>query len=73
MQSKTPWSAEQINSLNSFQKCGRIHPFTCGNDKCRSDLIATPSGWICPNCPYTQDWAHDFMISFPKEKFNGPA
>ena len=24
-------------------------------------LIATPDGWICPSCDYTQDWAHGFM------------
>lgn len=24
-------------------------------------LIATESGWICPDCGYTQKWAHGFM------------
>lgn len=24
-------------------------------------LVATPAGWICPHCDYTQDWAHAFM------------
>lgn len=24
-------------------------------------LIATESGWVCPHCSYTQDWAHESM------------
>lgn len=27
----------------------------------RGLLIASTSGWICPHCGYTQDWAHAFM------------
>jgi hypothetical protein len=28
-------------------------------------LVATPRGWICRDCEYTQNWAHDFMLSPP--------
>lgn len=57
---KAPFTPEQVESLNGFQRCGCFHPFTCG--KCRNDLIATEQGWVCQNgCDYTQDWAHDFM------------
>jgi hypothetical protein len=54
-----PFTESQVISLNRFQTCGRVHPFTCG--KCRSDLVAATDGWHCPTCDYTQDWAHDFM------------
>lgn len=73
---RAPWTDEQCDKLNEFQKCRWSHPFTCGGN--RSDaahrayqaqhggdfgqLIAKPSGWICPVCLYHQDWAHDFMF-----------
>lgn len=54
---------EQVESINGFQKSGCMHPFTCGNKKCRADLIATNAGLVCPTdgCGYTQDWCHSFM------------
>lgn len=72
-----PWSVEQVDALNEYQKSRRFHPFTCGsgnrtdNKHCDAKLklglsdwgtlIATPEGWVCPACSYTQDWAHAFM------------
>jgi hypothetical protein len=56
---KAPWSDDIIVRLNAYQVAGVFHPYTCGNDHCRSDLIATTNGWICDNCNYTQDWAHE--------------
>jgi hypothetical protein len=29
-------------------------PYTCA---CGASLIATPGGWVCDACEYTQDWA----------------
>lgn len=71
-----PWSVQQVAALNRWQHCGWVHPFTCGSDN-RMDtahkayalalntdegaLIATPNGWFCPACSYTQKWAHAFM------------
>lgn len=57
-----PWTQEQIDALNKWQKCGYVHPYTCGGKidgkDCREDLIATKDGWVCPkNCGYTQNWA----------------
>lgn len=49
-----------------------IHPFTCAyrNDGHHGDeggdtgvLIATPSGWVCPHCDYTQEWAYSAMAA----------
>lgn len=61
------WTDEQVASLNAFQKCGVFHEFTCGTKEkhvagASDALIATPDGWICPSCDYTQDWAHGFML-----------
>lgn len=64
-----PFSPAEVVALNAYQVAGRMHPFTCAN---RSDsphrettdrgvLVATEAGWICPDCDYTQDWAHAFM------------
>jgi hypothetical protein len=63
---KAPWTAEQVASLNCYQQSRVMHPFTCGAEGCRHDLVATAGGWTCPDsgCPYAQDWAHDFMANW---------
>ena len=61
---KAPFTPQQVEALNKYQNCGIWHPFTCGN--CRNVLTATEKGWICSQCDYTQDWAHDFMLTCPK-------
>ena len=59
---EAPWDHDIVERLNAVQKCGWIHPFTCGS--CREDLVATEAGWICEaikkggaKCDYTQNWA----------------
>ncbi len=62
---RAPWKEEQVAALNAYQQMGRFHPFTCGEDHpTHSILVAEPAGWRCPvqGCPYTQDWAHEFMV-----------
>lgn len=61
-----PFTADQVASLNGFQRSGCWHDFTCGADNCRETLVATESGWICPAsaCTYTQDWAWPFMADW---------
>jgi len=61
---KAPWTAEQVDTLNQFQRSPAIHPFTCPGHAGGGDrtLVATRSGWICPHCDYRQDWFHDFMV-----------
>ncbi len=75
------WTKEQVKNLNDYQSSGYMHPFTCGGKKdgkdCRSILVATEDGWICPDgCGYTQKWAHEFMINFDinimKHPLNNP-
>lgn len=76
-QIKSPFTQEQVDALNEYQKVREFHPFTCGGD--RTDkyhldgegvLVATIEGWKCPYCPYTQDWAYEFMTSSnPRKTF----
>jgi hypothetical protein len=54
-----PWTPEQVAQLNRYQTLGVMHPFTCPRG--HGDLTATPDGWVCSGCAYTQDWAHLFM------------
>jgi hypothetical protein len=69
-----PFSVQQVQHLNEWQSksSGGFagHPFTCQN---RVDgnhgfeggdlgvLIATTSGWVCPDCEHRQDWAYPIM------------
>lgn len=80
-----PWTCEQVATLNRYQREAPMHPFTCGSnnrmdaahtahqkesgDRDYGLLVATPDGWACPACDYTQTWAHDFMAD-PKEVNN---
>lgn len=57
---RAPFTPEQVESLNAYQRSGRFHEFTCACGHIA--LIARPEGWICPNyCGYTQDWAWSWM------------
>lgn len=66
-----PWTEEQVRQLNAYQGEAPMHPFTCPNravghpmsmgDRDRGILIATPAGWVCRHCSYTQMWAWPWM------------
>jgi|WetSurSiteA1Bulk_404760.scaffolds.fasta_scaffold182682_2 hypothetical protein len=48
-----PWTDEQVELINLFQKSGKGHPYTCGGGggpHSGVDLIATNEGWVCPEC-----------------------
>jgi hypothetical protein len=62
----SPFSAEQVLRLNSYQMAAPAHPFTCLLDHPDRRLVATLKGWVCPHCPYKQQWAHAFMVSWPE-------
>lgn len=74
---KAPWTQEQVDGLNAYQAAPWVHPFTCGNKHGdhgdENVLVATPEGWRCLSCDYTQDWAHASMAKGqpPKPRF-GP-
>ena len=61
MSIKAPWTAEQVEALNAYQRLGYVHEFTCPNSHESKTLIAAPDGWHCLRCGYTQDWAHEHM------------
>ena len=61
-----PFSAEQVEKLNDYQRSDLVHAFTCGRrgdppHRGECELVATIKGWICVYCDYEQDWAHSFM------------
>lgn len=73
---EAPFSPEQVEALNTYQRTGTFHPFTCGNERTDAAhqayarengdrdfglLVATHSGWECPVCQYRQSWAYAFM------------
>lgn len=79
MKLDAPFTREQMDALNRWQRCGWVHPFTCvhRNDAAHHAyatahgqgdhgiLVATRAGWVCPVCGYEQAWAHDFMLQLP--------
>lgn len=67
-----PFTPEQVESLNGYQKSRVMHPFTCpqhGDEDVVTEVklfaTGTSRGWVCPalGCDYTQNWAHDFMAN----------
>jgi len=60
---RSPFTKEQCDRLNAQQHRSDIHPYTCGNDSRHAVLVATPEGRKCPDCDYTQGWAHSEMAS----------
>ena len=69
----TPFTEEQVKSLNEYQKSEHVHPYTCGNDSCHHvPLIATKEGWTCPQCyNWTQTWCHDFTADWSWKAIDG--
>lgn len=65
MKIKAPWTQEQVDALNNYQKSGMFHGYTCGGAHEVSQLlVSTINGWECPlNCGYSQDWAHAGSMS----------
>lgn len=64
-----PFTKEEADKLNEYQKLGFVHEFTCVNDHPNRTLIAKEgAGWYCPNCDYTQNWAHAFMLEAEEMK-----
>ena len=60
MANKAPWTDEEVEALNRYQRSGRFHPFTCGSsdrfDEAHrkvqakrggdyGELVATRDGW----------------------------
>lgn len=62
-----PFTPVQVELLNTYQRLGIVHPFTCAarllHQQDEGILVADTDGWHCPveDCRYTQNWAHWFM------------
>lgn len=73
MKVEAPFTDLQVKNLNDYQATDMHHPFTCPIETVHTSdgkLVATPEGWVCKECSYTQDWAHDFMTQpLPVTKF----
>jgi hypothetical protein len=70
---RAPFTAEQVEILRRFQTGGWFHPFTCPSRGQHNEgweayngatLVPEPEAMRCPapDCSYTQDWVHDFMV-----------
>jgi ribosomal protein S27AE len=59
--SNTKFTPQQIESINTYQKSGVFHPFTCS---CGEDFVAHADALHCPKCGATQDWVHEFMANW---------
>lgn len=67
------WTPDQVASLNAYQECGFLHPFThhCPEHG-KVDLLAMEDGWNCPLCAVRSDkvsgpvqtWCHGFMADW---------
>lgn len=67
---RAPFTPEQVDALNRFQRADGMHPFTCGELHVPGApiLIARADGWHCSDpygeeCGYTQDWALAVMAN----------
>lgn len=72
-----PWTQEQVDSLNDYQKSGVMHPFTGRNDLAPDGeidlLTATRIGWRSQYDPaYRQTWAWSWMADRTWEQFRIP-
>ncbi len=59
---------QSVEARNALQNCGKVHPYTCGNDRGSEvhqayqkehggdlgQLVAVEGGWQCPACGYFQ-------------------
>ena len=61
-QINAPWTPDQVDSLNAYQRGGLFHEYTWGEHQ---TLIATPEGWrTAPGEPVYQNWAHGFTANW---------
>jgi hypothetical protein len=68
---QTPWTEDQVASLNAYQAAGVMHPFTGerGPKGEETILIATPEGWVeRVGGPVVQTWAHAWMVNWGWKK-----
>jgi hypothetical protein len=57
----SPFSQEQIDSLQAFQECEMMHPYTC--HECEKILIPSELGLSCSEHGLVQTWALEFTAN----------
>jgi hypothetical protein len=69
-QSDAPWTSEEVDNLNAYQRESMFHPFTSLKG---TELIATKDGWVeHEGGPVVQTWAHKWMADGTWRKWAGP-
>lgn len=63
-----PFTQDEIDSFHGYQNCGYTHPFTCGIQECRDDLVAREDGLHCPAGHYRQNWCWPWMVNWGWKK-----
>ena len=73
-----PFSDDQTQALNTYQRLGQFHPYTCGGERDDVEhhlyaaaqhhhdtgmLVAIKTGLLCPVCGYLQTWAHAMIAN----------
>jgi hypothetical protein len=59
-----PFTQEQVESFNAYQRNSGQHPYTCGIESIHKPLIASTDGLRCVDCEYYQSWAHSFSLGW---------
>jgi hypothetical protein len=69
MSVNAPWTANQVDNINRFQRFGLFHPFTCPGHDGGGDrtLVATRDALLCCHCSYKQSWVHEHMAEFTED------
>ena len=63
----SPFTDEEVASMNAYQACGHGHPFTGKRGPMGEETIlrATPDGWVeVEGGPIVQRWAHVWMTDW---------
>ena len=47
---EAPWTDEQAEAINRWQRSGMVHPLTCREPNYRWPLTATAEGLACDRC-----------------------
>ena len=60
-----PFTCPNRNDGLAHGRIGEAHASHGSEGGERGLLIATPGGWVCPHCEYTQSWAYASMAERP--------
>ena len=60
-----PFTCPNRNDGVAHGRIGEAHASHGSEGGERGLLIATPGGWVCPHCEYTQSWAYASMAVHP--------